>query len=101
MIEVPAAALRIATLAIGLDFVSIGTNDLTQYTTAADRTNTAVAALADGLDPAVLRLIDHVVRNAAFASQSAATSPAIRSPPYCSLLSGWRSSARSVRRSRW
>jgi phosphocarrier protein FPr len=64
MVEVPAAALRIETLAVGLDFVSIGTNDLTQYTTAADRTNSAVAALADGLDPAVLRLIDHVVRNA-------------------------------------
>ena len=64
MVEVPAAALRIATVAAGLDFVSIGTNDLTQYTTAADRTNTAVAPLADGLDPAVLQLIDHVVRNA-------------------------------------
>jgi phosphocarrier protein FPr len=64
MVEVPAAALRIETLAAGLDFVSIGTNDLTQYTTAADRTNSAVAPLADGLDPAVLQLIDHVVRKA-------------------------------------
>ncbi|WP_325052842.1 phosphoenolpyruvate--protein phosphotransferase [Kribbella turkmenica] len=64
MVEVPAAALRVETLAVGLDFVSIGTNDLTQYTTAADRTNSAVAALADGLDPAVLRLIDRVVRKA-------------------------------------
>ncbi|MGW1341823.1 phosphoenolpyruvate--protein phosphotransferase [Kribbella sp. NPDC002412] len=63
MVEVPAAALRIETLAKGLDFVSIGTNDLTQYTTAADRTNSAVAPLADGLDPAVLQLIDHVVRH--------------------------------------
>jgi multiphosphoryl transfer protein len=62
MVEVPAAALRIATLADGLDFVSIGTNDLTQYTTAADRGNGAVADLADGLDPAVLQLIDQVVR---------------------------------------
>ncbi|MEU8224717.1 phosphoenolpyruvate--protein phosphotransferase [Kribbella sp. NPDC048915] len=62
MVEVPAAALRVATLARDLDFVSIGTNDLTQYTTAADRTNAAVAPLADGLDPAVLQLIDHVVR---------------------------------------
>ncbi|WP_238174570.1 phosphoenolpyruvate--protein phosphotransferase [Kribbella kalugense] len=64
MVEIPAAALRVRTLAKDLDFVSIGTNDLTQYTTAADRTNTAVASLADGLDPAVLQLIDHVVRNA-------------------------------------
>ncbi|WP_414673000.1 phosphoenolpyruvate--protein phosphotransferase [Kribbella sp.] len=64
MVEVPAAALRISTLAAGLDFVSIGTNDLIQYTLAADRTNTAVASLADGLDPSVLQLIDRVVRNA-------------------------------------
>ncbi|TDO62642.1 phosphocarrier protein FPr [Kribbella sp. VKM Ac-2571] len=64
MVEVPAAALRVGSLATELDFVSIGTNDLTQYTTAADRTNAAVAPLADGLDPAVLQLIDHVVRNA-------------------------------------
>jgi len=64
MVEVPAAALRIGTLAADLDFVSIGTNDLTQYTTAADRTNTAVAPLADGLDPAVVQLIDHVARTA-------------------------------------
>ncbi|HEY3561589.1 MAG TPA: phosphoenolpyruvate--protein phosphotransferase [Kribbella sp.] len=64
MVEVPAAALRVGTLAKELDFVSIGTNDLTQYTTAADRTNAAVAPLADGLDPAVLQLIDQVVRNA-------------------------------------
>lgn len=64
MVEVPAAALRIGTLAADLDFVSIGTNDLTQYTTAADRTNTAVAPLADGLDPAVLQLIEHVARTA-------------------------------------
>ncbi|WTL13379.1 dihydroxyacetone kinase phosphoryl donor subunit DhaM [Kribbella sp. NBC_01505] len=64
MVEVPAAALRVATLTADLDFVSIGTNDLTQYVTATDRTNPAVAALADGLDPAVLQLVDHVVRNA-------------------------------------
>jgi phosphocarrier protein FPr len=62
MVEVPAAALRIASLAAGLDFVSIGTNDLTQYTTASDRGNTNVAVLADALDPAVLQLIDRVVR---------------------------------------
>ena len=62
MIEVPAAALRAGRLASKLDFVSIGTNDLTQYTTATDRGNSAVAALADSLDPVVLRLIDTVCR---------------------------------------
>jgi phosphocarrier protein FPr len=57
MIEVPAAALRAGLLARRLDFVSIGTNDLTQYTTAAERGNAAVSGLADGLEPAVLQLI--------------------------------------------
>ena len=51
MIEVPAAALAVDRSPTGLDFVSIGTNDLTQYTTAADRGNDAVADLADPLDP--------------------------------------------------
>jgi phosphocarrier protein FPr len=60
MVEVPAAALKIATFLPYLDFVSIGTNDLTQYTLAAERGNTAVAALSDPLDPGVLRLIRHV-----------------------------------------
>ncbi len=62
MVEVPAAALTIESLAEGLDFVSIGTNDLTQYTVAADRGNDAVADLADPFSPSVLRLIDRVCR---------------------------------------
>jgi len=45
-----------------LDFVSIGTNDLTQYTMAAERGNASVASLSDALDPAVLRLVDQVCR---------------------------------------
>ena len=51
MVEVPAAALKIATFLPYLDFISIGTNDLTQYTLAAERGNAAVAALSDPLDP--------------------------------------------------
>ena len=62
MIETPAAALSVGTLTAGLDFVSLGTNDLTAYTAAADRGSDAVADLADPLAPAVLRLIDLVVR---------------------------------------
>jgi phosphoenolpyruvate-protein kinase (PTS system EI component) len=62
MVEVPAAALAVRSLAAGLDFVSIGTNDLTQYAMAADRGNDAVADLADPFDPAVLRLVDLVGR---------------------------------------
>jgi phosphoenolpyruvate-protein phosphotransferase len=64
MVEVPAAALKIATFLPYLDFISIGTNDLTQYTLAAERGNAAVAALSDPLDPGVLRLIRHVCHTA-------------------------------------
>ncbi len=64
MIEVPSAALKIETLLPHVDFLSIGTNDLTQYALAAERGNSAVAALSDALDPGVLRLIDHVCRAA-------------------------------------
>jgi phosphocarrier protein FPr len=64
MIEVPAAALEARTLARTLDFFSIGTNDLTQYTLAAERGNDGVAGLTDGLHPAVLRLIRSTVDGA-------------------------------------
>jgi multiphosphoryl transfer protein len=64
MVEVPAAALKIESFLPHLDFVSIGTNDLTQYTLAAERGNPAVAALSDPLDPGVLQLVDRVCQAA-------------------------------------
>jgi multiphosphoryl transfer protein len=64
MVEVPAAALAAEAFAAEVDFFSIGTNDLVQYTMAAERGNEAVAGLADGLHPAVLRLIRTVAEAA-------------------------------------
>jgi phosphotransferase system enzyme I (PtsI) len=64
MIEIPAAALALNAFVKKLDFLSIGTNDLIQYTLAIDRTDEEVAHLYDPLHPAVLHLLAHVVSSA-------------------------------------
>lgn len=64
MVEVPAAAVMSDVLAEHADFFSIGTNDLTQYVLAMDRGNAELGRQADGLEPAVLRMIDQTVRGA-------------------------------------
>jgi len=64
MIEVPAAALMMPLFVKNFDYLSIGTNDLIQYTLAIDRADHAVAHLYDPLNPAVLNLIASVIRQA-------------------------------------
>ncbi|MEI8133327.1 MAG: phosphoenolpyruvate--protein phosphotransferase, partial [Leptolinea sp.] len=61
MVEIPAAAVCADMLAREVDFFSIGTNDLSQYTMAADRGNPGVADLSDAFQPAVLRLVRDVI----------------------------------------
>jgi phosphoenolpyruvate-protein phosphotransferase len=72
MIEIPAAAVMADAFAPEVDFFSIGTNDLVQYTLAADRTNPALADLASPYQPAVLRLIHGVTTAAAAAGRPVA-----------------------------
>ncbi len=64
MVEVPSAALQAEQLAASADFFSIGTNDLTQYTMAAERGNELVGDLLSGPQPAVLRLVRATIAGA-------------------------------------
>lgn len=72
MIEIPAAALSLGIFTRKLDFLSIGTNDLIQYTLAIDRTDDAVAHLYDPLHPAVLQLVASIIQGAAKAGKPVA-----------------------------
>jgi phosphoenolpyruvate-protein phosphotransferase (PTS system enzyme I) len=67
MIEVPAAAMMIDQLLGAVDFVSIGSNDLIQYLMAADRDNPRVSPLCEPLSPAVLRILDNVIKTSQLA----------------------------------
>ncbi len=86
MIEVPSAALNAAALAREVDFFSIGTNDLVQYTMAADRGNDEVAYLYQPTNPAVLRLIDMTIASANAAGIPVAVCGETASDPVLALL---------------
>lgn len=62
MLEIPSAMMMVDRLAAECDFFSVGTNDLTQYTLAVDRSDPRVAHLGPALDPSILRLLDHAIR---------------------------------------
>ncbi len=64
MIEIPAAAIMSDIFAQEVDFLSFGTNDLTQYTLAVDRTNQKIARLFNDMHPAILRLMQMTINNA-------------------------------------
>lgn len=88
MVEVPAAAAKTAAFAAHVDFLSIGTNDLTQYAMAAERGNEALGSLADPLDPGVLHLIDTVCRGAAGRARVAVCGEAAADPAAAPILFG-------------
>ena len=86
MIETPSAALTAYTLARDVDFFSIGTNDLTQYTLAVDRGNELVSTLYSSADPAVLRLIRMVCQDANKAQIDVAVCGEVASDPEFIML---------------
>ncbi|MHA6910716.1 phosphoenolpyruvate--protein phosphotransferase [Ralstonia pseudosolanacearum] len=86
MVEVPAAALLANQLAEHVDFFSIGTNDLTQYTLAIDRQHPDLAAEADSLHPAVLRLIQLTVQGAARHGRWVGVCGGLAGDPFGALL---------------
>ncbi|NND03565.1 MAG: phosphoenolpyruvate--protein phosphotransferase [Acidimicrobiia bacterium] len=86
MVEVPSAALNAAALANHVDFFSIGTNDLTQYTVAVDRTSAPLARYLDAAEPAVLKLCAETARAGAAAGVSVSVCGEAASDPGLALL---------------
>jgi len=87
MIEVPAAAIALPGFIDQLDFIAIGTNDLTQYTLAVDRSNDALATLYDPMHPAVLKLLAQIIATGTRAGKPVTLCGEMASEPrYTALL---------------
>jgi phosphotransferase system enzyme I (PtsP) len=86
MIEVPSAVFLAAALAERVDFLSVGTNDLTQYLLAIDRNNPQVTTPYDGLHPAVLHAIHHVIKAAHLRSKPVSVCGELAGDPAGALL---------------
>jgi len=86
MIEIPSAALNAKNLAKECDFFSIGTNDLIQYTYAADRMNQDVSYLYDPFDPTLLRLIHQVIQDAHLENTEIGVCGEMASDPHAAML---------------
>ena len=86
MVEVPAAALTASRLAEHVDFFSLGTNDLTQYTMAAERGDERLASLLTGPQPAVLRLVKKTVEAASAHGRWVGVCGELAGDPACAVL---------------
>src|SRR4029077_3808110 len=83
MLEVPAAAMCVDSLLDEVDFVSIGSNDLIQYVMAADRDNPKVAHLCEPFNPALMRLLNHVIRHCVRANKPVTLCGEMAARPRC------------------
>lgn len=86
MVETPAAVLNLASMLPRLDFVSIGTNDLTQYAMAADRTNPQLTKDYPSLSPAILHLINMTITQAKAAGATVSLCGELASSPQMAPL---------------
>ncbi|WP_312828657.1 phosphoenolpyruvate--protein phosphotransferase [Pantoea anthophila] len=86
MIEVPSMLFMIPHLASRIDFISVGTNDLTQYLLAVDRNNTRVANLYDSLHPAMLRALNAIAQEARLANLELCLCGEMAGDPMCVAL---------------
>jgi phosphotransferase system enzyme I (PtsI) len=86
MVEVPSAAILAEEFAREAEFLSIGTNDLVQYTLAVDRTSRELARLASYFDPAVIRLIKNVIQAGKFRKRPVSVCGAMASDPLAAVL---------------